>query len=442
MSLSGMVPYRGLPAWMYHAQLPPPSRELDLKTFGITWVDLVFPFFLFAMGAAIVFALGRRIEKGESTASIVKGVLIRGLMLAAFAEVRPHFSAYAISSKPSLAVWLLALLGFVAMVLMFARWPSEWPRTRRWGLTTLGWAIFFATVPFITYNDGVKGFANYRVDVILMVLANVYVSGSLIYLATQNRLAARIVALLAVAAILLAADAGGIAHALYTWSPYDAVHFDAFRYARFVPKIYNPEFQKYLMLVIPGTIAGDLLLAERSVPSMRWPVALGGWALAAIACVGLLAREVPLTGFGLLVVWLVMWRTPGDGDRPVLNWAGAFLLLGILLEPLSGGIRKEGTTMSYYLVTAGLAFALLASLAYVRSKGWRPIELTGQNPILGYAAITNLIPALFGVLTIETTIGDGTGYQPWSVLAYGLLKTALVAAATAWATKRRFFLRA
>ena len=48
--------YSDLPAWMFHAQTPPPTYAFNPDVPGITWVDLVFPFFLFAMGAAFPFA--------------------------------------------------------------------------------------------------------------------------------------------------------------------------------------------------------------------------------------------------------------------------------------------------------------------------------------------------------------------------------------------------
>src|SRR5271155_5586886 len=66
MLLSGQMPFdqNALPAWMYHCQVPPPRFEWDNTVFGITWVDLVFPFFLFSMGAAFPLALNRRMEQG------------------------------------------------------------------------------------------------------------------------------------------------------------------------------------------------------------------------------------------------------------------------------------------------------------------------------------------------------------------------------------------
>ncbi len=69
--LAGVV---NVPAWMKHA---PTMHD------GMTFVDWVFPGFLFIVGMSIPFSIGRRIEKGESQLSIWKHILIRvtGLLL-------------------------------------------------------------------------------------------------------------------------------------------------------------------------------------------------------------------------------------------------------------------------------------------------------------------------------------------------------------------------
>jgi heparan-alpha-glucosaminide N-acetyltransferase len=48
----------GIPAWMKHIEPP----EAD----GMTFVDVVFPAFLFIVGMSIPFALGKRLQNGES----------------------------------------------------------------------------------------------------------------------------------------------------------------------------------------------------------------------------------------------------------------------------------------------------------------------------------------------------------------------------------------
>ena len=56
MVLSAIQPHGVMPGWMYHVQNPPPAHDLDMTVPGIGWVDLVFPIFIFCMGAAIPFA--------------------------------------------------------------------------------------------------------------------------------------------------------------------------------------------------------------------------------------------------------------------------------------------------------------------------------------------------------------------------------------------------
>ena len=82
MVLSATIVTQVLPGWMSHAQTPPPDHIFNPSLPGITWVDLVFPFFLFAMGAAFPFSIGKRAEKGDSK-----------LKLVAFLSVCAEFSA-------------------------------------------------------------------------------------------------------------------------------------------------------------------------------------------------------------------------------------------------------------------------------------------------------------------------------------------------------------
>jgi predicted acyltransferase len=77
MVLSGRLPFdhNALPSWMYQAQEPPPLFNWIGDLPGITWVDLVFPFFLFAMGAAFPLALTRRmIDNGQNPMIAYAGI--------------------------------------------------------------------------------------------------------------------------------------------------------------------------------------------------------------------------------------------------------------------------------------------------------------------------------------------------------------------------------
>ena len=109
MVLSATIISSILPGWMSHAQTPPPEHIFNPEIPGITWVDLVFPFFLFAMGAAFPFSIGRHAEKGRSKLMLCYDAIKRGIQLTFFAIFIQHFYPYVISSPQDLRSWLLAI---------------------------------------------------------------------------------------------------------------------------------------------------------------------------------------------------------------------------------------------------------------------------------------------------------------------------------------------
>ena len=110
MVLSATIVTQVLPGWMSHAQTPPPDHIFNPSLPGITWVDLVFPFFLFAMGAAFPFSIGKRAEKGDSKLKLIYEAVKRGVQLTFFAIFIQHFYPYVLSSPQDIRAWLLAIL--------------------------------------------------------------------------------------------------------------------------------------------------------------------------------------------------------------------------------------------------------------------------------------------------------------------------------------------
>ena len=462
MALSGTVPYRTLPAWMYHAQLPPPDRELNPNLFGVTWVDLIFPFFLFCLGAAIPLALSPKLERGESDRSILKGLLGRGLMIAIYALIGQHLRPFVLSDTPGTGEWVICLVGFVLIGLILLRWPRETPSRWRWIGTATGWVGAAIVIAFWYYPDETRGFANYRNDVILMVLANVAVSGGAVWLITRSRPLIRWTVLAAVAAIFLTCTVPGLGKSIWDWDPTSYLPFKSGPYGRFLLIFYHFEYHKYLLIVLPGTFAGDLIrnvnwnASEASDHASRWARTWLIWAgplCISIACGGLMARQVPITTVLLLATVLVSLKLSALSEEPAEQLAHRLfmlgmplLVLGLLCEPLGGGIRKDPATLSYFLVTSGLGSLALGSLA-VAAKGaaqtrlWKSIRDTGTNPILGYVVITNLTWGIVGITGLEDGINTLT-QNPWLLTTWALAKTIFVACATAWFTRRKLFLRA
>ena len=445
MCLSGRIPWDGLPAWMYHAQEPPPTHEISATAFGITWVDIVFPFFLFSMGAAIPLALSRRLEK-DPLIKVVGGIFLRGLLLEAFAVIVQHFRPEQISKDPNMTTWWTVIGLFFAVALAYAQWPKSVPPKVQLGLRIVGWAVVIGALLLFPFRDD-KGFSPAdRADVILMILANVAVTGSLIWLFTRNRPLARIGWLGIALAIFLAAQQPGWAATVWNWTP--------------ASWAYRFEFQKYLLLVLPGTFCGDLYLRayrKDREPTWPWwrfaPIALIGFAIQPLLLVGLHGRELtymPLVALALSLVAVGLTIKPkGSIERlltPVVRWGTFLLAIGLLVEPIGGGIRKDApTTLSYFFVCAGMAAFMLAALTIVFEavKDRQPLRYlsdAGANPMLGYLAITNISSAFFVVTRIEDAVANWQ-LSPWQGVAYAGVKTFIVGLIAMIGTRCRFFLR-
>jgi predicted acyltransferase len=129
------------------------------------------------------------------------------------------------------------------------------------------------------------------------------------------------------------------------------------------------------------------------------------------------------------------------------HWGAGFLVIGLLLEPFGGGIKKDHATLSYFLVTPGLGFMMVGSLTslfdLVRAGRWmRTISQCGANPIFGYLATTNLVGALSALLYYGPFISNRFT-DPWTLaFLQGGVMTATVAIVTAAFTRRGWFLRA
>ncbi|MCS2437794.1 DUF5009 domain-containing protein [Bacteroides ovatus] len=68
MVLSATVAWNSLPGWMYHAQTPHSGQSFRCQFLsGITWVDLVFPFFLFCNGCCFPFLDQKDLRKGDTS---------------------------------------------------------------------------------------------------------------------------------------------------------------------------------------------------------------------------------------------------------------------------------------------------------------------------------------------------------------------------------------
>jgi predicted acyltransferase len=448
MVFSGTIRYKILPAWMYHAQEPPPTHDFNKAIAGLTWVDLVFPLFLFALGAAIPLALSRRLEAGGSRPQILGYIFKRGLLLGAFAIILQHLRPFTINSEPTRSTWYLAMLGFVLLSLMFGRLPAARKLDKYSALlSAIGWVAACLLISQLSY--GGKGFQLDRSDPILMALANMAIFGALAWLSTRYNLFLRLGFLGVLLALQFSSNSDGWVKILWGSSP--------------IPWLFQFYYLKYLLIVIPGTIAGDLILQwtqsqlepedfqDSRARQRLWLIVLSMVMLCLVLLVGLQSRAVLTTTVMSGAIGGASWLlfTPfqsGTGKliKQLFQWGLYWLALGLCFEPFQGGIHKDPSTYSYYFVTVAIAlFLLIALTILINMFQWRPWLLidNGQNPMIAYVAFANLLWPILQLTGLEDLIIDLT-YNPWMGAVKGIAYTLPIALLTSYFTRIKLFWRA
>ena len=422
----------GLPAWMFHAQTPPPTYAFNPEVAGITWVDLVFPFFLFPLGAALPFAMRKRLENGMSRWQVAGSLVKRWLILTLFALVLGNAYAIRGSVQPVWQQDLMFLGIWVAMFLALVQRLGTVINLCGVGLLAVA-GVVSAKWFGITPDKG-------RCDIIIMILANIAIWGGLIWMLTKDNIRLRWLVFLLVAAFK-ALDSY-VPEALSIIPSCDKVSW-----------FFTWDWLQYLLIVIPGSVVGDMILKHsRSGESVQLDsrdVAAGFIALAAVLVQlwGLFTRNV-LTDFiisGVLGVFFVALTIKRRNVMTDIGYIGfALMLVGIIFDPIDGGITKDHCNLSYMLTTSGMT-ALTGAFILALEFRWhikgRGLSGSGQNPMLAYTVtnfLTGPILALCGILPWLDRISVGSPF--WGMFR-GLFITLLMVAVTCFFTKKKLFWR-
>lgn len=243
MVLSAMEAFSVLPRWMYHAQVPPPDHVFDPTIYGITWVDIIFPFFLFSMGAAIPLSLGRQHAKGESIMKLTWKTVQRWVKLTFFAIFIIHAFPFMLGYEQEWMRYAMPIFFFILLCLMFMPNPFGLSPYKARAIT---WSAYLVAVGFMLLQPYAGG-APFRItdsDCIMLILANVSLTGSIIYLLTIGHPLRRLALLPFLVALFMAA------HTANSW-PALLIH------TSWLPWLYLPAYQEYLLIIIPGTVAGE-----------------------------------------------------------------------------------------------------------------------------------------------------------------------------------------
>ena len=454
MVLSGTIRFGILPAWMYHAQEPPPTHNFNPNLPGLTWVDVVFPLFLFSMGAAIPLALSSRIAKGFTTKQVILYILKRGCLLGAFAIVLEHLRPFTINKNPTNETWWIALLGFFILFLMFVRWPANW-KFRQYGrwITLGAWVAAILLLARLRYPDG-SGFSLSRSDIILVVLTNMAIFGSLAWFFTRTNWLLRLGLLGLLMALRFSSTVKGSWIALL-WA------------ASPVPWIFKFDYLKYLFILIPGTIAGDLVLSWMKAPATnegdegikyRWnklhyySIIVLMLAICLGLLIGLQARwlwQTTLLSAALCSGGWFLFVNPRQETERLLKsfyqWGIYWLALGLLFEPYEGGVKKDPSTWSYYFITTAIAFFILIAFTVIidifKKQKWLQLLIyNGQNPMIAYVGFANLLWPILSLTQLEPLILEYTK-TPLTGFLKGVIYTLPIACLVSVFTKCKLFWR-
>lgn len=355
---------RNIPWWMEHF---PPEGD------GMTFVDVVFPAFLFIVGMSIPFAMAKRREKGDSAFDLWKHILVRtaGLMTLGIFMVNIH--GFNESVAPiSRTVWELVM--FLAAMLVWNVYPSSTPQQtlRARVLRTTGIVVLVALAAI--YRSGTAPDLQWLHTSwwgILGLIGWAYLTASAVYFVLGDEPAA----MMGMMAFFIALFVGDASHTL------DAPLY----YVKQVLAL-GPHIGGHAMITTAGMIVSSLFF-------------------------GASKERTPLERIKWIVIFGVMLMITGYFFRPLY------------------GISKNAATPTWCLYSAAFCcwiFALLYWIVDVKQHvSWaRFVKPAGANPLLAYILpdIFYVLLSLFGIHILSQWFGDGlVGIARSMVVALGMV---------------------
>ena len=436
MILCANIYFPNLPAWMFHGQTPPPDFGFDPSVKGITWVDLVFPFFLFTMGAAFPLAMRKRLESGVSRWAVAGSLVKRWLILTAFAILLGNAYSIGASPRPDVVKGLFSIVLWGGLFMALVRVKDE----KKGAIINLCGLVMLIAMAVLAKTYMGLTLTHWSSDVIIMILANVALAGGLLWMFTKDSLRLRWLVLVFIIAL----------KALSSYAP------QALDWVPAMGKIgwfFSWGYMQYLVIALAGSIVGDKLLSHSKSGEKaeidRWHLIAGCIALAAMLLQlwGLFTRQV-LADFIISAMLGAAFVTLTWKRRNIMTWLGyfgfGFMLVGIMFDPIDGGITKDYCNLAYMLTTTGMtaltgAFVLALELKW-NIKG-RGLSGCGQNPMLAYTVTNFITTPILALLGIGPWLAaQGFASPTWAIIN-GLTYTLIMVAITCFFTKKKLFWR-
>lgn len=355
---------KGLPWWTYHA---PPGANF------MTYVDMVFPAFLFIVGMSIPPALGRR-KASQSTAKILRhvslrsiGLVVMGLFLANMEKLDPQLSG--INST----AW--ALLGFAGIFLLWNVYPRNEGRKTLYRALKISGAVILAVMLAMfrrKMESGQIAWLDFSYWEILGLIGCAYFAVSVLYLLFGRKVWMLVIVLAALVTINALSTARQLSWAkqvLEYW-PFEA---------------------GLCAITMAGVVASKIFFNETSERSFR-------------------KKALPASVYGMTL-----------------------FAAGIVLSPL--GIAKLRDTPTWGLFSAAACTFIFLALYWVadvkHQTGWAAfVKPAGSNTLLTY-----LLPDVWGAIPVLAGLGSRWLFGLPGVImasAFTAIMLALSAILTRW----------
>lgn len=449
MVFCAIIPYGVLPAWMYHIQNPPPTHELDMTIAGLSWVDMVFPIFIFCMGASIPMAGRAKIAGGITARGYITEVFERFVMLWMFSYlyVFLNYSTNTAQDGTAYNTYLTSALTMAGFLALFPLYMVFKGRSKRFvcSMRILGIALCLSIIAIGHYcfNETINV---QRRGIIIFLLAFLYLFGALIWYFTRDSYRNRALVF-------------GIILAITIVTMYEKI--PAITYAN--PNIrwwFNTEYIYFLLLLLPATFIGDTLQKRfaagenicKELTSKKMHLffptilTLVVWVIFATYMRWYWINLIVSTVF-LMILWQFIKRYFAL-YKTLFATAAYLLVAGLILEPIDGGLKKVPCTIQYCFVTCSLSIFLLMFCDYIckfmpNSLFVKSFTGAGKNPLMGYIAFDSFIMPLMKL----------TGFiylykmaYPPGMTGWGIVRAATIVFFTIWCvsllSKKRIFWKA
>ena len=337
---------RGLPWWTYHAK-----AQQD----AMTYVDMVYPFFLFIVGVSMPLAIERRLARNPSQTALWGHIAMRSAGLIVLGLILAN-GEFADAARMGMSQDLWMLLGLAGGILFWLA-PS---RDARWrnlyrGLRILGLMMLIAVFAIFrrTTAAGEVGWIDGSYPEILGLIGYTYFAVALLYVPTRR------------------------------W--------------RWMPLVW------FATLVAFCALHTTHILHLQSLPLYLWPFNSGAWASMVMA--------------GIVTSGILLERDGGRPLRErmgsALGFAMAALAAAWLLAPL--GISKIRATPTWCLASVGASVLALIFLYWVcdvrgKTRWARLVEPAGENTLLTYLLPDLYYPiaALAGFRYLDNHFNEGS----------------------------------